>query len=114
MTDIQYPDTTTDHDFSPSEPDPLEMLRGRLATLPKKGRPPGIPGTVNRVIEYKCSCCHKEVGREHLFIREVTFKRLDNPIGRARTRRDGWICDVCILNDRVYNLPRARSGRRSA
>lgn len=92
----------------------LDELRSLIATRqkPRRGRPPGGIGSVNFEYKYECSVCHKDVGRDHLIFREVSFKRLDN-CKTIRTRRAGWVCDTCIEDDPVFNSPKQKPGRHA-
>lgn len=93
----------------------LTELRELIAAAdkPRRGRPPGFVGNANTEYKYECGQCHREVGREHMIFREVSFRRLDN-LKTIRTRRDGWICDDCVLEDPVFSSPKAKPGPRNA
>lgn len=82
--------------------DILDQLVQVIDGLPKRGRPPGQPGTSNRHYEYVCSVCKKNVGRDHLFQRQVTFIKLTTR-KRRQTRNVDWVCDVCIETHSDYD-----------
>lgn len=81
------------------------QLKAAINGLPRRGRPPGQEGTLNRDIHYICEVCNYDVGRNLIFVREVTFIRLADKT-RVRTRRTQWICAGCMVKEPDYNRQR--------
>jgi hypothetical protein len=73
----------------------IEEIIDRVNAQPKRGRPPGQPGTLNRDIKYVCVCCGRDVGRDHIYQRQVAFIDMVTK-KRRRTRNIDWVCDECI------------------
>lgn len=84
--------------------DELEQLTQQILQKPRKGRRPGTPGRDTRNLVYACSVCSRDVGRDNLFARQVTWLSLAT-LRRSRTRRTGWVCRECMEADPDYNLP---------
>ena len=75
--------------------DPIEAVRIAVAATPRRGRPPGEPGQVNRDIDYVCEVCGRDVGRENLFARRVVFVSLETK-KPERSRTIDWVCGDCM------------------
>lgn len=85
--------------------DLVEKVSKALEGQPKRGRPSGQIGTLNRDIKYMCDTCKEDVGRDRLFIREATFIKLSDR-KRLRTRRCNWLCDKCMVAHPDYTRER--------
>ena len=82
-----------------------QMLHDKVITLPRLGRPRGGKGTTNREIKYICGTCQQDVGRDHIFARQVTFINMVTK-RKERTRTVDWVCDVCIKAHPDYDRER--------
>lgn len=86
----------------------LDAVAKAVAEKPRRGRPPGQQGTLNRKIDYKCDCCGRPTTRDNLFVREVTFIKLSDR-KRQRTRRCGWICRECMTTHPDFDRERYKA-----
>lgn len=84
--------------------DTLDALIEAVKIKPKKGRPPGQQGTVNRKIQYACDNCGATVDQSFLNARQVSFINLKTRKNR-RSRTINWICNTCMLTHPDYNRP---------
>lgn len=68
------------------------------------------PRSSNRNIDYRCTLCQREVGRESLIVKRVQFVDMNGKT--IRTRVVGWLCTVpngdepsCADKDPVSSMP---------
>lgn len=76
-------------------------LHDKVANISRKGRPSGGKGSSNRIIKYVCDRCKRDVGRDRIFARQVTFINMVTK-HKERSRNIDWICDECILTHPDY------------
>lgn len=78
---------------------------------PSKRRAPS-----NRTVEYRCTVCGREVGRENLVTKQVRFRFMGNKGADLRTRTVAWLCVLsddhggpsCRDLDEAWNAPDRR------
>lgn len=69
------------------------------------------PATSNRDIEYKCSACGRNVGRDNLRAKQVAFREMGRNGKVIKSRTIAWLCVVpltvdgksCLDKDPDYN-----------
>ena len=56
------------------------------------------------MMEYKCTNCGAQPGREHLLAKKVLFTGMGAGAKTHRSRVIGHLCVPCVKKDPVYNL----------
>jgi hypothetical protein len=80
------------------------MSDEELTPRKRMGRPPGGVGTVNREIDYSCTCCGAEVGRENLTVKRAFFTTMGKPPTTIKSRTVAWLCQPCLDKDPDWTL----------
>lgn len=54
-------------------------------------------------MQYKCSQCGRDVGRENLYVKKVSFHRMGKGGNMIKQRSVAWLCrDWCVPKDPAW------------